>query len=226
MTDPGLPPAHTPFITLEGVEGCGKSTQARLLADCLTAHRHTVDQTREPGGTPLAEAIRNLVLSGGDDPMPPESELLLYLAARRDHVVRRIQPALAAGKWVICDRFSDATIAYQAFGRKLDRSWVERLTGEAAGIVPHLTLWLDLPIKTGLQRVAERGDANRFDQEKIPFHERVRAGYNHLAAHYPDRIVTVDARGCVAQVHQQIVNVINQHLSHYLNDPLSALAIE
>lgn len=198
------------FITFEGVEGCGKSTQAALLADALERAGIPVARTREPGGTPLAEALRALVLDG--DAMPPEGELFLYLAARCDHVARVIRPQLERGTWVVCDRFTDATIAYQGFGRRLDVERVRDTARWAETVHPDLTLLLDVPVGLSLKRVAGRGAANRMDREGGPFHERVRQGYLELAHRDPERIALIDARGPVNQVHQAVLREVLSRL--------------
>lgn len=176
------------FVSFEGPEGAGKTTQARRLADDLRAEGHEVVLTREPGGTPLAEAIRDLVLSqaaAGEGVMSAATEALLFTAARSDHVERLIRPALAEGKVVICDRFTGSTLAYQGGGRGLDGEALAAAQLLATGgLVPDLTLLLDLPVREGLaRRFADRdGDApNRLDAESVAFHERVQATYRHLA---------------------------------------------
>jgi dTMP kinase len=183
------------FITLEGVEGSGKSTLARALADWLRAQGHVVHLTREPGGTPLAERIRCVVLDRGTEPMPAAAELLLMFAARAAHVENLIRPALARGDWVLCDRFTDATVAYQGSGRGVDREQIRQLSAMAhPGLTPDLTLLLDLPPTEGLRRARGRGDGgDRFEDEAIAFFERVRRGYLALAAEEPGRFHLIDA---------------------------------
>lgn len=188
------------FVTFEGPEGAGKSTQARRLAEALRADGHVVTLTREPGGTALAEAVRDLVLDhgrAGDGPMSAAAEALLFTAARADHVDRLIRPALAAGQIVICDRFVGSTLAYQGGGRGLEEADLlaaQRLA--TGGLTPDLTLLLDLPAAAGLaRRFADRdGDApNRLDGETIAFHDRVRERYHHLAAADPAIWVVIAA---------------------------------
>ena len=176
------------FVSFEGPEGAGKTTQARRLADDLTAEGYEVVLTREPGGTPLAEAIRDLVLTqaaAGEGAMSPATEALLFTAARSDHVERLIRPALAEGRVVICDRFTGSTLAYQGGGRGLDGEALGAAQLLATGgLTPDLTLLLDLPVREGLaRRYADRdGDApNRLDAESAAFHDRVRAAYGRLA---------------------------------------------
>lgn len=190
------------FITLEGVEGSGKSTLASALATALRARGLTVHQTREPGGTPLAETLRGIVLARGAEPLPPAAELLLMFAARAVHVANLIQPALARGDWVICDRFTDASLAYQGAGRGMDLAQIRALAAIAhPGLAPDLTLLLDLPAATGLLRARGRGDGgDRFEDEALAFFERVRAGYLALAAAEPRRYRILDATHPAADV--------------------------
>ena len=183
------------FLTIEGIEGVGKSTQLGCLSAALQQRgvEHVV--TREPGGTPLAEKIRELVLTAGAEGLPDAAELLLMFAARSVHLENFIRPNLAAGRWVICDRFTDATRAYQGAGRGLDRSSIESLaTLVHADLLPDLTLLLDLPVAVGLARAqARRGPADRFDAERGPFFERVRTAYLELARADARRFCVVDA---------------------------------
>ena len=183
------------FITLEGIEGAGKSTAARFVLDWLEARGLSVVLTREPGGTPLAERVRELVLKPGAEEVPPDAEMLLMFAARSLHLANLIRPALARGEWVVCDRFTDATRAYQGAGRGLDRGRIEALAAMVHGdLVPDLTLLLDLPVAQGIARAAaRRGPADRFEQEREPFFERVRAGYLALARSETQRFCVVDA---------------------------------
>jgi dTMP kinase len=185
------------FITLEGIEGAGKSTVARYILEWLRARNVAAVLTREPGGTPLAERVRDLVLKPGGEALPPAAELLLMFAARSIHVANLIRPALARGEWVICDRFTDATRAYQGGGRGLDPARIESLaTLVHADLTPDLTLLLDLPVEMGLARArARHGQADRFEQERGPFFARVRAAYLTIAHAEPHRFCVVDA-GC------------------------------
>jgi dTMP kinase len=183
------------FITFEGIEGAGKSSLLRGVAAALAGQGRVVCATREPGGTPLAEDIRALVLARRDAPMPPTTELLLMFAARAAHVAQKIEPALARGEWVLCDRFTDASRAYQGAGRGVDGRSIEALANIAhPGLAPDLTLLLDLPAETGLLRARGRGDAgDRFEDEALGFFTRVRQGYLDLAAREPRRIRVIDA---------------------------------
>ena len=186
---------RAPFVTFEGVEGSGKTTQIRHLSSDLAAKGIAHVVTREPGGTPLADQIRGLLLSPRDETMFPETELLLYGAARAQHVRGVILPAIAAGRAVLCDRFCDATVAYQAHGRGIPAEAVDRLNRfAAAGLVPDLTLLFDLPPETGFSRLRGRDrPADRMERESLAFHRSVRDGYLRLADRHPDRIVRIDA---------------------------------
>jgi dTMP kinase len=198
------------FITLEGIEGCGKTTQAALLADALKAAGIDVLLTREPGGTPFAERVRHMVLD--EKEIGAEAELFLYLAARADHVARRIRPALEAGAWVVCDRFGDATLAYQGHGRGLPVERLKSLLGWAGGPLPDLTVLVDVPVATGLARAGHRGETNRLDEEDAAFHERVRAGYLTLAAAEPGRIALVNGTGTVDEVQARVRAAVAERL--------------
>jgi len=180
------------FITLEGGEGAGKSTQARLLAARLRAAGHAVLTTREPGGAPGAERLRELLLSGEIAWSLP-AETLLHFAARAEHVARSIRPALAAGTWVVCDRFYDSTMAYQGHAQGGDRAQIAALSA-MLGIAPDLTIMLDLDVATGLARMAARGSpADRYERLGADFFARVRAGFRAIAAAEPGRCVLLDA---------------------------------
>ena len=191
------------FITLEGIEGSGKSTLARALGDWLRSEGLTVHATREPGGTPLAESIRQLVLARAAEPMPPTAELLLMFAARAVHWENRIQPALMAGQWVFCDRFTDATFAYQGAGRGLSTASIAALETQVLGSrQPDLTFLLDMPVEQGMRRVQQRGlQRDRFESERVEFFERVRRGYLDRARAAPQRFVVIDASGTAVAVH-------------------------
>ncbi|MFZ5877696.1 MAG: dTMP kinase [Nitrospirota bacterium] len=193
------------FITFEGVDGSGKSTQLAALAATLTDRGVPVVTTREPGGTPLGEAIRGVVLDHAFVGMSARAELSLYLASRAEHVDRVIRPALERGALVLCDRFTEATLAYQAYGRGLPFDEVTVLTRFAAGgLEPDLVVLLDLPVEDGLLRVRERRDPNRLDGETVTFHRRVREGYLALAAAAPRRFAIVDARRPIDEVRRAI----------------------
>lgn len=187
------------FITFEGGDGAGKSTQINALSTRLAERRMAVTRTREPGGTPAAEAIRHMILSGGAKAKGPEAEALLFAAARADHVDKLIRPALAAGEWVLCDRFFDSTRVYQGFAGGVDIALLDALDRVAVGASrPDLTFILDLPAEIGLQRVTQRlaqsGEApDRFESDEAGLHARRRQGFLDIAAGEPDRCVVVDA---------------------------------
>jgi dTMP kinase len=201
------------FITIEGVEGAGKSTQAARLADALRRDGRNVVLTREPGGTELGRTLRRLLL---DEPViepAAETELLLYLADRAEHVRRLIAPAIERGAVVIADRFSDSTIAYQSYGRGLPQEEVRRLDRFARGEVrPGLTFVLDLPAAEGLARARETRTADRLERESLDFHERVRAGFAAIAAAEPERVVLLDGRRAVDDLGRIIAARALQHL--------------
>jgi dTMP kinase len=199
------------FITLEGIEGAGKSTVARYIVEWLQAHGAVAVLTREPGGTPLAERVRELVLAPEGEAVPPDAEMLLMFAARSLHLANLIRPALARGDWVICDRFTDATRAYQGGGRGLDRTAIESLARLVhADLQPDLTLLLDLPVAIGMARArARRGQTDRFEQEQGPFFERVRAEYLELARREPARFVIVDAERELQVVQQAVAQALS-----------------
>lgn len=200
------------FITLEGVEGCGKSTQARALAESLAADGHRTVSTREPGGTHLGDQIRNLLLDPGQDRMSDRVELLLYAAARAQHVDQVIRPALASDTVVICDRFADSTVAYQGYGLELDLELITRLNDLACGGVrPDLTFLLDLAPEFGLLR--KRGQAaDRIEQRDEHYHRRVREGYLALARQEPERIVVLNGAEPVSAVQAAIWQQVRERL--------------
>ena len=182
------------FITFEGIEGVGKSTNIAHFTKILKEHGVEVLTTREPGGTPMAERIRAMVAEHGDEPLPDIAELLLIFAARSLHVSNLIEPALNAGTWVVCDRFTDSSRAYQGGGRGLPLEDVDRLADWVHGdIWPDLTVLLDAPIETGLARAERRGQPDRFESERAEFFGRVRQAYLELARAEPERFVVVDA---------------------------------
>jgi dTMP kinase len=181
------------FITIEGIEGVGKSTNIDFLARIIEAHGHSVLRTREPGGTPIAEDIRRILKEHGDEPIPDVAELLLLFAARSINVNNAIQPALSNGTWVISDRFTDSTRAYQGGGRGFPRDAIEWLARFVHGdLQPDLTILLDAPVETAMQRADRRGDPDRFEVEQAEFFERVRQSYLQIAASEPERFVVVD----------------------------------
>jgi dTMP kinase len=182
------------FLTLEGGEGTGKSTQAGRLADRLRERGLEVVPTREPGGTPGAEALRSLLVQGGADRWSPTAELLLMYAARADHLERVIRPALERGAWVVSDRFADSSRAYQGAGGGADPELIERVDRAVVGLdQPDLTLIFDLPVETGLERATARGGDARFEAKGLAFHQRLRDGFLEIAAMHPDRCVVIDA---------------------------------
>jgi dTMP kinase len=190
------------FITFEGIEGAGKSSLQRALAEALTSRGHVVCATREPGGTPLAEEIRQLALARRSDGMPPTTELLLMFAARAAHVSQRLMPALARGEWVLCDRFTDASRAYQGGGRGLDERIIDALAGIAhPQLQPDLTFLLDLEPAAGLLRARNRQDnGDRFEDEALTFFAKVRARYLQLAQREPQRFRVLDATRSPAEL--------------------------
>lgn len=205
------------FITLEGIEGAGKSTVAAALARELTATGVVVRSTREPGGTPLAEKIRRVVLERGDEQVSPETETLLMFAARAIHLDNLVRPALARGEWVLCDRFTDATRAYQGAGRGIDPQFIESLAVSVhRGLEPDLTLLLDLPVDVGLERTRQRrlaaGEAavDRFEAETHKFFERVRAGYLAIARREPQRCRVLDATRSPAEVCAAAISALRE----------------
>lgn len=200
------------FITLEGGEGTGKSTQARLLAQALAASGISCMATREPGGSEGAEEIRNLIVNGAPGRWHPVTESLLFFAARFDHVERRIMPALANGQWVICDRFFDSTRVYQGIGKGLGDGWLREIYASTIGsLAPDLTFVLDLAPEAGLKRAHDRGgNENRFEQMDIGFHEKLRSGFLGLAKAEPQRFVVLDASVEAQRVHEALIEEINQ----------------
>jgi len=202
------------FITFEGTEGSGKSTQIEILARYLIRHGHKVVTTREPGGTAFGEQIRRVLLSVKNRRLDPRAELFLYLASRTQHLEEIILPALKKGKIVLCDRFSDATVAYQGFGRRLDMKVVRTAVDYAAkDLSPDLTLLLDLDVRLGLARVKDRGRSNRLDREQREFHQRVRMGYLRLARAEPLRIKVVKASQSPQDVAEEIKKIVDCYLA-------------
>lgn len=195
------------FITFEGVEGCGKTTQIRMLSEFLTARGLPVQLTREPGGCPIADKIRAILLDAENRALAPLSELMLYGAARAQHVSEVIIPALGAGKVVLCDRFCDATTAYQSFGRGIARDVIDTLNGHACqGVSPDLTVLFDCDPAIGLDRARRRIEASsgpreeRFELEALAFHQRVRAGYLQLAAEQPERFLIMNGADTIDEI--------------------------
>jgi dTMP kinase len=201
------------FITLEGPEGAGKTTNREFLAEHLRAAGRETLLTREPGGTPLAERIRELLLAPSDEPMASDTELLLMFAARAQHLDQVIRPALAAGKVVLCDRFTDATYAYQGGGRGLSEARIAVLEDFVQGTLrPDLTLVFDLPVEVGLARAAARGRLDRFEQEGRAFFEAVRQNYLRRAALNPQRYRIIDAGQPLADVQRQLERLLPELL--------------
>lgn len=202
------------FITIEGGEGAGKSTQADLLIKCLERAGIAAQRTREPGGSAGAEAIRRLILEGADERWDAVGEALLLHAARRDHIARLIKPALDRGAWVVCDRFADSTLAYQGYGRGLPIAELLRLQQFAIGdFAPDLTLILDLPAAEGLARAVRRsGRADRFERLDAAFHERLRDGFRRIATDNPQRCATIDASASVESVRRAVLAAVRQRL--------------
>ena len=204
MADRGL------FITFEGTDGAGKTTQIQRLSAELGQAGYDICLTREPGGTPISEQIRDMLLNPDHSEMAATTELLLYAASRAQHVSEVIKPALEAGKIVISSRFADAMVVYQGYGRGLDLERINRLNRIATeGVTPDVTFVLDLPVEIGLQRVQKsRGGLDRLEREKIDFHQRLREGYQTLAKQEPQRLKIIDAQVSPEQVYAQIQTVI------------------
>ena len=199
------------FVTLEGGEGAGKTTQSALLAQALTARGTNVLRTREPGGSPGAELLRGILLGGSID-WSPRAETLLHFAARAEHVAKTVRPAIEAGTWVICDRFYDSTMAYQGYGQGADRAFIAAQI-RLLGIDPDLTLVLDVPEAVAAARMRQRGgDADRYERLDAGFHARVRQGFRDIAAAAPGRCVMVDASGDIETVQALIAGHITRIL--------------
>ncbi|MDO6514353.1 dTMP kinase [Neptuniibacter sp. 2_MG-2023] len=203
------------FITVEGTEGVGKSTNIDFLCNLLEARGIEIVLTREPGGTPLAEELRALLLSPRDERVSEDTELLLMFAARAQHIENVIRPALDRGAWVISDRFTDATFAYQGGGRGIDYehiSLLEKLVQH--GLHPDLTLLLDLDVDVGLKRASARSEPDRFEQEKIDFFSKVRDAYLQRAKNEPQRFAIIDASVPLPEVQQQIASAVSLYLGN------------
>ncbi|HFQ92237.1 MAG TPA: dTMP kinase [Chromatiales bacterium] len=200
------------FITVEGIEGVGKSTNLAFIRSCLEAQGREVVMTREPGGTALGEEIREILLAHRHDGMAADAELLLMFAARAEHIARVITPALERGAAVLCDRFTDATYAYQGGGRGIDARRIAVLEDWVQGTLrPDLTLLLDVSVETGLRRAGQRDVADRFEKEQRAFFERVRACYLQRAAREPGRFRIIDAARPLAEVQARIAGVLAQY---------------
>lgn len=207
MGDSDLRPGR--FITVEGIEGVGKTTNIGFLKEAIEAKGVEVLTSREPGGTPLAERIRQLLVEHGDERLPDIAELLLMFAARSLHVDNVIRPALAAGTWVVSDRFTDASRAYQGGGRGIPLTRIEQLADWVhADLRPDRTILLDAPVEVGLARAARRGDRDRIETERADFFARVRETYLELARREPRRFVVIDATGDLATIRREIASIV------------------
>ncbi len=205
--------AHTygQFITFEGGEGAGKSTQVKLLATFLRNAGYPVVVTREPGGSPLAEKIRSFILEGRAKKFGTHAEALLFAIARADHVRKVIRPALASGAWVVCDRFSDSTMAYQGYVGSVSRGFLKLLERVAVGkTTPDITFILDLPAEEGLARANRRASLDRFETENDAFHQQLRLAFQDIAAQNGQRCTTIDARGSIEAIADRIQAVLAQ----------------
>lgn len=202
------------FIVLEGGEGAGKSTNLKFISAWLQQRGVDFVQTREPGGSPLAEQLRSLLLQHREEVIDPKVELLLIFAARGQHLQQRILPALAAGKWVLCDRFTDATYAYQGGGRQLEQRQIAQLEQMVQGdLRPDKVFLLDLDPRIGLQRAARTGALDRFEKEQLAFFHRVRAVYRQRSRQLPDKYVLLDAAEPLAQVQRQLAGELEKILA-------------
>ena len=203
------------FITVEGIEGVGKSTNIEFLAALIEEKGLKVIRTREPGGTPMAERIRALLLEHGEEPMTDIAELLLFFASRSLHIHNAIKPALQAGQWVVCDRFTDASRAYQGDGRGLNQDTINTLANWVQeDLQPDMTVLLDAPAEVGMDRAGRRGAADRLEIEKTDFYARVREGYLALAKSEPHRFIVIDASRPLSQVQADIAENITELLSN------------
>lgn len=215
------------LIVFEGVEGCGKTTQiqqtqAWLVNSGVLARLQQGDDvsqlviTREPGGTLLGKALRQLLLHSADEPIEDRAELLLYAADRAQHVAAHLKPLLSTGALILCDRFTDSTVAYQGYGRRLDRDLINQLNQIATGgLQSDLTLWLDVDVEIGLTRAQRRAVQDRIEQADFSFHQRVQQGFTELAQTYPDRIVRIDASQAPTAVANQIQTVLKQRFAEW-----------
>lgn len=219
------PPPKWPgaFITFEGIEGCGKTSQIAMLGDHLTKEGYSVVITREPGGTSLGESVREILLNARNRSMCLLTELLLVEASRHQHVQEVLMPSLQAGKVVLCDRFSDATVAYQGFGRGLDRGMIELINSwSTEGLKPDLTILLDCPVEEGIDRSLDRlrkegkiEGESRFEKEGLEFHTRVREGYLEIARKEPHRLRLLSAIHSPERIHEEIVEIVEKWLKSH-----------
>lgn len=202
------------FITFEGVEGSGKSTQAKLLAEFIAQLGHKVTLTREPGWGQLGELIRKVILDKRDIDLDAFSELCLFCADRAQHVRDFIRPKLEAGEIVICDRYFDSTVVYQGHGRKLDKRLVNKIAqASTLDLIPDVTFLLNLPIKTGLTRLQSREEITKMDEEPLEFHEMIRQGYMLLAKKEPNRIKKINADRDILEIHSEIRGIVSELIS-------------
>jgi len=202
------------FITFEGVEGSGKSTQAKLLAKLLTKMGHKVTLTREPGWGSFGELIRKIILDERDLELDPFSELCLFCADRAQHVRDFIKPKLQNGEVVICDRYFDSTVVYQGYGRKLDKRLVNKVAiASTLDLIPDVTFLLNLPVRAGLSRLQTRGEITKMDEEPVEFHELIRQGYMLIAKREPNRIKKINADREILEIHEDIKNLILESIS-------------
>lgn len=202
------------FITFEGVEGSGKSTQAKLLAELLIKMGHKATLTREPGWGKLGELIRRVILDERDLELDPFSELCLFCADRAQHVRDFIKPRLQEGEIVICDRYFDSTVVYQGYGRKLEKRLVNRIArASTLDLIPDVTFLLNLPVRAGLSRLRTRGEITKMDEEPLEFHEMIRQGYMLIAKREPGRIRKINADREILEIHEEIKNIVLESIS-------------
>ncbi len=203
------------FITLEGGEGAGKSTQLQILKEFLVSTSIDVMVTREPGGVPSGEKIRDLLVNGRTDKWDPLTETLLHFAARREHVSKLIQPALDAGKWILCDRFADSTTAYQGFAQNIDLDLISNLYDLIIGnLQPDLTIILDLPAEIGLERAKKRGQGGtRYERMGIDFHRRLRDGFLRIAEENSQRCIVIDANQPIEIISKNMIKVVTERFA-------------
>ncbi len=198
------------FITFEGIEGCGKTTQIKLIDAYLRQKGFKTVLTREPGGTKIGDNIRHLLLDPNNKEMHPRTELLLYSASRAQHVEELIKPAMNDGKIVLCDRYTDSTVAYQGAARRLDMQTIDGINKIATdSLKPYLTLIFDLPTKEGLARAKKRSALDRFEQEAPDFHERVRQGYLAIASREPARVKIINGAGSIDDIHKEVIKILD-----------------